>query len=295
VHELRDAYKDLFEATSAFDEKSRRAVTKGTNVLLQKMGVEKSLGLSVINEYTRQFAEMVQTGQLTQEQYTRGQEGMLGYAERHGGEATKDLITMMRGWGMNTPEQQGAFRRVISVGAQKSGLTDADVINSLSRGMPTIQMMGWKPTEAVEKVVTLAQGESGRKKMSLPATTFQGMMAPQLANAEKYGISEETAKDPKTLLAAITAKRATQSQSDYSRMLVDIYGTEAASGIAKLQRRPSVELRRDLIEAVGPVGQAAEEEEERKRTTTLEYGQAVTEATQRKRELDITRQQQLKK
>ena len=295
VHELRDAYKDLFEATSAFDEKSRRAVTKGTNELLQKTGVEKGLGLSVINEYTRQFAEMVQTGQLTQEQYTRGLEGMLGYAVRHGGEATPDLIAMMKGWRMNIPEEQGAFRRVISVGAQKAGLTDPDVITALSRSMPTIQAMGWNPIEAVEKVVTLASGESGRKKMSLPATTFQAMMAPQIANAEKYGISEETAKDPKALLAAVAAKRATQSQSDYTRMLVDIYGAEAASGIAKLQRRPSTEIRRNLIEAVGPKGQAVEAEEERKRTTTLEYGQAVTEATVRRRELDVTSKQMYQK
>ena len=112
VQRLRDAYTSLYEATNAFSEESRQTVAIETNKTLMKTGVSEQTGLPVIDAYTRQFHGLVDSGKLSEEDYKRGQEEILGYAERHGGDATSELISIIRGWGMNTPEQQGEFRRI---------------------------------------------------------------------------------------------------------------------------------------------------------------------------------------
>ncbi len=279
VQELRAAYTDLFEALDAFDEKSRKAVTKATNVLLQQTGVTKEIGLPIIDAYTRQFKGLADTGQITQEQYNRGLKETLEYGERHGGSATKDLVAIMSGWGMVTPEKQGEFRRMISAGAQQVGLTDEDVIDALGRGMPTIKAMDWTPQQAIETIATIAAGEVGRKKKSLPATTLQALMAPQLTKIEEYGISEESAKDPKLLLEQLQKKRADTDQKVFTRMLVDIYGTEAAAGVSKLLTAPRRGISEALRQAAGPAGMEAEREKEEDRKGTVEARGATTDAS----------------
>jgi hypothetical protein len=291
VQELRAAYTDLFEALDAFDEKSRKAVTKATNVLLQQTGVTKEIGLPVIDAYTRQFKALVDTGQITQEQYNRGLKETLEYSERHGGAATKDMVAIMSGWGMVTPEKQGEFRRMISAGAQESGLTDEDVIDALGRGMPTIKAMDWTPQQAIESIVTLAAGEVGRKKKSLPATTLQALMQPQLTKVEDYGISEETAQDPRLLIEQLKKKRAEMDQKAFTRMLVDIYGGEAAAGVSKLLTTPKRGISETLRRAAGPAGIEAEKKEEEDRKGTLEARDATTKASIRGTKHDRTEEQ----
>jgi len=292
VQTLRAAYTDLFEALDAFDEKSRQKVTKTTNLLLQETGVTKEIGLPVIDAYTRQFKAMVDTGQITQEQYNQGLRDMLGYAERHGGEATKDLVAIMSGWGMITPEQQGEFRRMIAAGAQQVGLTDQDVIDALGRGMPTIKAMDWSPQQAVETIATIAAGEVGRKKKGLPATTLQALMAPQLTKIEEYKIPAEIAQDPKQLLEQLRKKRDEMDQKAFMRMLVDIYSTEAAAGVSKLLTAPRRGLSEAIRQAASPEGAEAEQAEEKARKGTLESRDAAAKARARRIQLELTEAEQ---
>ncbi len=292
VQSIRKGYTDLFEAMDAFDERSRQKVTLGTAALLKETAVSKEIGLPIINAYTRQFRGMVESGQLTEEQYQQGLKGMLGYGERHGGAATADLVAIMRGWGMATPEQQGAFRRQIAAGAAASGLTDEELIGALGRGMPTIKAMGWTPAQAVETIATLAAGEVGRKKASLPATTLQGLLAPQVSNIAKYGISEEIAQDPRQLLMQLQLKRGQMDQQKFTRMLTDIYGTEAAAGVSKLLTAPRGGISRALELAAGAEGAKLEREEERTSRATLERRDARAKAAAMEEDLDVTIKEQ---
>ena len=286
VEELRKGYIDLFEAFSAFDEKSRAAVTKGVAETLLATGVSKQIGVPIIEAYKRQFGGLVESGQLTQQQYDVGLRGMLSYGARHGREATPELISLMRGWGMVGPEQQGAFRRQIAAAAQASGLTDEDVISALGRGMPTIKMMGWTPEQAVGTIATLAAGETGRKKLGLPATTLQALMAPQTSNLAKYGILEEIT--PQQLLMQLQMMRGTMDQQAFMRMLTQIYSSEAAAGVYKLITAPPGGQAELLKRAAGPVGIRAALAEERGYQTTLEAREAKTQAQVMLENLDVT-------
>lgn len=278
----------------AFDEKSRKRVSAGAVSLLKKTSVSTQIGLPISNAYTRQFKGLVESGQLTEQQYQQGLEGILGYGERHGKEATPDLISLMAGWGMVTPEQQGAFRRQIAAGAQASGLTDAELIGALGRGMPTIKAMGWSPEQAVLTMATLASGEVGRKKMSMPATTMQALMAPQVANFEKYGIPEALGQDPQQLLALLTMKQGQMSQEAFIQMLTRIYGMEGAAGVSKLVSKPRADIGVALRFAAGPRGAAAERAEEATSRKTMERIEAKTDAKVLEYQLDVTQREMYK-
>jgi hypothetical protein len=289
VQVLRAAYTDLFEALDAFDEKSREAITKQTSLLLQQTAVTKELGLPIINAYTRQFGGLVKSGELTQEQYDRGLKEMLGWGVRHGQEATPELITIMKGWGMNKPKQQGEFRRMISAASQGSGMTDEEIIESLSRGMPTIKAMGWTPQKSLETVATIAAGEVGRKKTMLPAAVLQALMTPQLTDIKKMGIPEKVTEDPQQLLAYLAAKREQVSRKDFLGMLVKLYGGEAAPGVLKLFGGPSGDISEALKQAAGPEGIKTEQEEESSRKETLESLDAATKAKKDEISQDLTK------
>jgi len=292
VQGLRKEFAELFEAMDAYDERSRRQITKQTVALLKETAVSKEIGLPIINAYTRQYRDMVESGQLTEAQYQQGLKGMLGYGERHGGVATAELVALMRGWGIVTPEQQGVFRRQISAGAAASGLTDAELIGALGRGMPTIKAMGWTPTQAVETIATIAAGEVGRKRASLPATTLQGLIAPQLTNIAKYGISEKIAQDPQQLLMQLQSMRGQMDQQKYTRMLVEIYGNEAAAGVSKLLTASRGGIREAITQAATAEGAAAEQREEQTSRETEERLLAKAEAAVIEENLDVTTREQ---
>ena len=288
VRQMRAGYDGLFEAMDAYDEKSRMQVTASVNALLQQARVPAQVGLPVIEAYTRQFGALVGAGAVTQQQYDTGLREMLGYAARHGGPATADLISIAAGWRITAPDQQGVLRRQVAAAAQASGLTDEQLITALSRGMPTIKAMGWTPQQAIEAVAVIASGEAGRKRVSLPGTTFQALMAPQPGGIEAYGISPEIADDPRRLLAELTARRDTMDRQAFTRMLVKIYGTEAAAGAFKLVAEPRQAIRGALIEAAGEAGRQGEEAEQKRYETTLEATTAATEAARRQISLDLT-------
>jgi hypothetical protein len=295
VQGIRKEFTELFEAMDAFDERSRKKVTLETTKLLKETSVSKEIGLPIVNAYTRQFRGMVESGQLTEEQYQQGLKETLGYGERHGGAATAELITLMRGWGIATPEQQGAFRRQITVGADVSGQTEAELIEELGRSVPTAKAMGWTPAQAIEAVAVIAAGEIGRKKTSLPATTMQGLLSPQLANVAKYGISEKIAQDPQQLLMQLQQKRGQMDQRALTKMLTDIYGDEAALGVSKLLTAPKGGIRKALIYETTPEAAAAEQKEEQTSRETLERQSAKTAAAAREIELDTTSKEEYEK
>jgi len=310
--DIRKGFADIFEARGAFAESARAEITLETETLLQKASASQQLGLSVINAYTRQFADLVKAGRITQEEYQQGLEEMLGYAERHGGEATPELIALMRGWQMVTPQQQGAFRRIISAAAQQTGLTDAEVISALGRAQPTVQAMRWTPQQAVEAIGVLAAGETGRKRAALPATTLQALMAPQVSNIEKLLTAEaeargpvtkqmegeikqqaeELGRDPRRLLAELGRRRREMEQKAFTRLLIDIYGAEPAAGVAKLLARPSDRLRAALERAASAEGAEAERQEETLSRQTQERRDAKAKAAAEKEKLDITLKEQ---
>jgi hypothetical protein len=296
VQSIRKEFTELFEAMDAFDERSRKTITLETTKLLKETAVSKEIGLPIINAYTRQFKGMVESGQLTEEQYQRGLKETLGYGERHGGAATPELITLMRGWNITTPEQQGVFRRQISAGAAASGLTDAELIEALGRGVPTAKAMGWTPAQAIEAVATIAAGEIGRKKTSLPATTMQGLLSPQISDiTKKYGIPEKVAEDPQQLLMQLQTKREQMAPRAFTKMLTDIYGDEAAAGVFKLLTAPTGGVRKSLIYATTAEAAVAEQKEEQVSRKTLERQSTKAAATAREIELDTTTKEEYEK
>jgi alkylhydroperoxidase/carboxymuconolactone decarboxylase family protein YurZ len=140
LRNLRKEFTELFEAMNAFDEASRRQVTKETVRLLYETGVTKELGLPIIEEYTRQYK-----GKIPEQEYEQGLKEMLGYGARHGGPATTEMIQLMAGWGIQTPEKMGEFRRMVTAGADVAGLKEEDIISALGQAMPTVKAFGWTP------------------------------------------------------------------------------------------------------------------------------------------------------
>jgi hypothetical protein len=242
----------------AFDEKSRKDITHGTIELLNKTAVSPEIGLPVIESYTRQFKGLVQNGQLSPEQYQQGLEGMLGYAARTGKAATPELITLMAGMGMNTPEQQGIFRRQIGTVSKISGLKDEDIIEALGRASPTAKAMGWQPAEILNYIGTIAAGEIDRQKKTLPAMTLETIVNPQTANLKDYRINPKLAENPAQLLALLSAKRAGMDETSFGRMLRDIYGPGASAGVSKLLKSPGGELTEAINGAATPQAASAE-------------------------------------
>lgn len=273
LQNLRKGFEGVFEAMDAFDEKSRKQTTKEITGLLKKTSVSSETGLPVIEQYARQFR-----GKLSPEQYQQGLEGMLGYAARHGGAATPELITLMGGLGMTSPEQQGVFRRQIGAVSKASGLTDEDIITILGRASPTATAMGWKPEEMLNYIGTIAGGEIGRKKLSMPAATLEALVNPQMANLKDYRISSGQADDPAKLLAVIAARRGRMDEQSFSRMLRDIYGPEAAAGIYKLLEKPGGEMMGAIQGAATPQAAAAEMADELASRNTRERIEAKTQA-----------------
>lgn len=295
IRGLRQGFDDLYEAMNAFDETSRKQVTVQALELLQKTGTPKEIGLPIIDAYTRQFKALVDSGQLTREQYDKGLEGMLQYADVHGKGATPDLIALMAGFGLTTPEQQGQFRRQIATGAAAVGLTDKDVIDALSRGAPTIKAMGWTPTYAVEAVATIASKETGRQKAALPSTTFQAIMSPQEEKLAEYGLEPGLAERQRELLGEMqkmieagtvqkiipTKRKGARPQYEPVEpltMLIDIYGGAAATGVKKLLDARNQELAARLQTAASEEGTKAEGAEWAGYGTTQESRQAASEA-----------------
>jgi len=288
--DVRKEFADLFEAMDAFDEKSRQKITLDVAKLLQQTAVPKEIGLPIINQYTRQFKGEVDAGRLTQAQYDEGLQGMLGWGARHGGAATPELIQLMAGWKMTTPQQQGEFRRMLTAAAGPAGLQEEDLITSLGRASPTALAMGWTPQQTVEAMAIIAQGEVGRKKAAMPATTIEAIGAPQIPSAETMGITgkgpekqfekkfKELAKTPQALFDYLQQTTAGMSQQDRYNTLSAFYGAGATPGVLKLMGADRGLIGGLITGAAGPGGIAAEQAEEQARMGTLEAKRAKAAA-----------------
>jgi hypothetical protein len=289
LQNLRKSFEGIFEVMNAFDEKSQKQVAKETTELLRKTSVTPEIGLPVIEQYARQFL-----GKLPPEQYQQGLEGMLGYAARHGKAATPELITLMSGFGMTTPEQQGTFRRQIGAVSKASGLNEESIITALGRASPTATAMGWKPEEMLNYIGTIAAGEVGRKQLTLPSTTLDALVNPQEGNLKNYRISPRQAQDPAQLLAVLAARRGKMSEQAFGRMLSDIYGNEAAAGISKLIKTPGGAMGRDIQEAATPQAAAAETAEETASRQTMKRIEAQSMAVKMGIQQDVTDEESYK-
>jgi hypothetical protein len=184
----------------------------------------------------------------------------------------------MAGWDMVTSEQQGVFRRQIGAVSKTSGLTEEDIIDALGRAAPTAKTMGWKPDEVLNYIGTIAAGEVGRKKLTLPSTTLEALVNPQLANLKEYGITSQQAENPAQLLGLLAVKQKTTGERAFGRMLKDIYGTEAAAGVYKLLKSPGGEMPAAIQEAATSQAAIAEMAEEESSRKTKERIQAITDA-----------------
>jgi hypothetical protein len=283
LQNLRKSFEGVFEAMDAFDEKSQKQVTKETTELLRKTSVTPEIGLPVIAEYARQFR-----GKLPPEQYQQGLEGMLGYAARHGKGATPELITLMSGFGMTTPEQQGTFRRQISAVSKTSGITEEDLIPILGRAMPVATAMGWKPEQILGDVGIIAAGEIGKRRLSLPSAALDALLNPQEGNLKKYHISSRQAQNPVQLFKLLAARGGKMSQMALGQMLSDIYGKEGAAGLSKLIETPGGAMAGDIQEAATPQAAAAETAEEAASRETMKRIDAQTQAVKMGIEQDVT-------
>jgi len=114
VQQIRNAYAELFQVMNEFSEKGRQALTLETTALLKKTAVTQQVGLPIITAYARTFEK---TGLMTGPQYQQGLEEMLRYAGRQGAGAVPEMIELMAGWEMITPQEQGAFRRMVAEAA----------------------------------------------------------------------------------------------------------------------------------------------------------------------------------
>jgi len=282
LRQVRSEYERLFEPLGAFSEQAQRQVVLDITKLLQETGVGKQVGVPIIDVYSRQFKALVDSGQLTQGQYDEGLRGMLGYGARHGGAATADLIRIMAGWGIRAPQAQGEFRRMIAEASGASGIEDADLIETLGRGMPTIRAMGWTPTEAIGKVSALAAGEVGRQKTAVPMAVLQAIYAPSVTKPEAFGLTGEQVEDPKLLLDEMRRRRATMQEKEFLALLREIYGREQSAGVYKLLSTDLGPMDRLLQEAAGAAGAKREAEEEAQRGTNIQtLGAQVSAAADR--------------
>ena len=278
LQNVRKSFEGVFEAMNAFDEKSRKGITADTINLLKKTSVSQEVGLPVIAQYARQFQGLVQSGQLSPEQYQQGLEGMLGFAARRGKAATPELITLMAGLGMKTPEQQGAFRRQVEAVAGKAGLTIEDMVDVLARATPTATAMGWQPDEMLNYIGILAAGTVGRQKMTLPTATLQALVNPQVANLKDYRINARQAENPAQLLQLLAAKQQTMNPQAFGRMLNDIYGAEGGAGVYKLLNSTGNDMTSVIKNAATPQVAIAETAIEQTSRETRERQQAKTDA-----------------
>lgn len=269
---LRKSYEDLFEVTNQFSEQGRKKTVKETEKLLAETKTPADVGMPAIEEYARQFKD-----QMKPADYQAGQRQVLSYAARHGGEATPDIIQMMRGYGMNTTAQQGEFMRTITAAGGKGGLTDREMIDAMGRAAPGARAMNISPQETISMVAAIASGEIGRNKTAMPATVIDALASPQAEAMKKYKIKGET---PQDIYSAVRQKSQGMSANDKYKMLQDVYGDSAAKGIyTKLLGG---------FDAVRPVPLAVDQEEAHQYRQTMEGKQARTDAQNRLDAADTT-------
>ncbi len=295
LESVRKGFESIYEVMGAFDEKSRQQITKETYQLFYKTATPESTGLPIMSEYYRQFGTMTKTGQLSQADYNKGLEQMLRYGSRHPG-VGGEMATLMAGWNMNTPQQQGQFQRMVSAGAEMGRIDEADMISVLSRTSSTARAMGWSPQETISMAAKLAAGETGRRRLMVPAATIEALGNPQAPDAELFGITDKKQKadfdtkwktmveDPRKVYAEVQAMQQRTPPQKFLRILRGIYGS-SGTDVLKTLGGDAAGIQ-TLAEAAGPAGEAAAAKEDAARMGTTEAMEAQTGAAVKLNEID---------
>jgi len=271
VQKIRSAFIELFATMDEFSEKGRQALTLETLTLFQKTAITKEEGLPVVTAYARAFQPFQKRGEITKPQYEQGLEETLRYAGRQGAGAVPEMISLMAGWGMITPQEQGAFRRRVSEASKAAGLTEEELVGALGRGMPAIEALGWTPEQAIIETAKIASTQrTPRQRANMPGMIFEAIMNPQIPKEIEKKIPKEIQKNPALLLNWIQQRQATMPQKDYLNLLTDVYGAGPALGFYSWFTAPETGLGRIVPEAAGPAGAAREDIEERLRQETSE-------------------------
>jgi len=289
VQKIRDAYKELFQVMGEFSETDRQALTLETTALLQRTAVPEQVGLPIVTAYARRFQPFLNRGEITKQQYEQGREQMLRYAGRQGAGAVPEMLDIMAGWqpAMVTPQEQGAFSRMVTETAHISGLTEEDLVNSMRMSMPTIKAMGWTPEETLTAVATLAQS---KKPRHIP-TTLQALMGGEIPKELQKQIPKEFGGKPREEFAYLKTLQKKMPEQAYLDLLTKRFGAEAATGVLELVTGPPRGLPEAITEAAGPKGAAIEAHQEKARQETMEATVAKTEASGRYRRLENIREE----
>jgi hypothetical protein len=289
VQKIRTAFTELFATMNEFSEKGRQALTLETLALFQKVAITKEEGLPVVSAYARAFQPVLKRGEITKPQYGQGLEQMLRYAGRQGIAAIPQMIDIMAGWGMVTPQQQGAFCRMVTEASQAAGLPEEQLVGAIGKGMPAIEAMGWTPEQAIIETATIARTQkTPRQRATMPGMIFETIMRPQIPKELERKIPKEIQEDPARLLNWIWQQQAVMPQKDYWKLLAGVYGAEAGLGFYSWITARETGLGRIVPEAAGPAGEAREDIAERLRQETSEAitarAKAAIEISQTKRQ-----------
>jgi hypothetical protein len=289
LENVRKGFEGLFEAMGAVDEKSRQGIMSKSAGLMKETGTTAGVEIPIETAYAKAYKGQVESGQISQQQYDTGLKGMLNWGALHPGTAATELIKMMPGWGMNTPEQQGGFSRMVSAAAEKSGLQEADIVEALSRSQSSAMMMGWTPKETLNAIAVIASGESGRQKTTMPAQAIEALGAPQIPDAAKlgelFGIKSErqqkmfgkklAAQTPQDLNESVRQVTANMAPLDRTKFLTAFYGGSAKAVSKYWTAGPDYA---GLEQAAGPAGAATSQEQQFKRMETDEAKNAQKDA-----------------
>jgi hypothetical protein len=289
VQKIRSAFTELFATMDEFSEKGRQGLTLETLALFQKTAITKEEGLPVVTAYARAFQPFVKRGEITKPQYEQGLEQMLRYAGRQGAGAVPGMVDLMAGWGMLTPQKQGAFSRMVTEASQTAGLTEEQLVEALGKGMPAIKAMGWTPEQAIIETATIAlTQQTPRTRATMPGMIYEAIMRPQVPKEFEKKIPKEIQQDPAKLSKWIKQQQATMPQKDYLNLLTGVYGADAGLGFYSWITARETGLGRIVPEAAGPVGAAREATADRLRQETSEAitarAKAATEISQIKRQ-----------
>jgi hypothetical protein len=289
VQKIREAYKELFQVMDEFSEKGRQALTLETLSLFQKVAITKEEGLPVVSAYARAFQPVLKRGEITKPQYDQGLEQMLRYAGRQGIAAIPQMIDIMAGWGMVTPQQQGTFRRMVTEASQAAGLPEEQLVGAIGKGMPAIEALGWTPEQAIIETAIIARTQkTPRQRAIMPGMLFEAIMRPQIPKELEKKIPKEIQEDPARLLNWIRQQQAIMPQKEYRKLLTGVYGAEAGLGFYSWITARETGLGRIIPEAAGPAGEAREDIAERLRQETSEAitarAKAATEISKTKRQ-----------
>jgi len=281
IKQMRVAYAELFEVLDAFDEKSRQQVTAEATRAFKKAAITEAEGLPVYTAYERQFQPKVKAGEMTKAEFEAGRQHALEYASLYGGPATAELVRLMAGLKINRPEEQAKFGRMVTAAGGAAGMTHEETVQVMQRSMSKLQMMGWSPQKSLEMLMTIAAGETGRQKTVLPTATVEALEMTQITDEQKrqYKISKAGAENSRALFEELAAKQGAMPKEAFNKMLIDIYGNQAAIGISKLMREGIEAQHRAVEEGIGPSGIKKEVEGLPAKKEALEGMTAITEGT----------------